>query len=274
MKKGICGCRPAVVFLIGALFVASHVYADIRIFTAPGGKTVEAEIVDYDARSGLVQLKRKDGKELKVKPCIFVEADQRYIKNWMKAQTVLADQSLRINSSKKVIKEWKVPESKDLSFTSGNKEEDIVFNTIDYQSVAYEFTFKNAASNPIKDVELEYCIYYEQSPATSGKSPEAQVKTRYEKTKIMIITTDEPYVITTEPVTIYEDLINALPLAGGDPRRGGEGKIIGVLARVSTKVGELTVSRSWSYPKSLDPEKYPWVETTSSNEHSPTNPFL
>ncbi len=254
--------------LIGLLFLAAYCRAEMHIFTSPNGQAIEAKIVGYDERAGLVQVERKDGKRVKVKPSIFVEDDQRYIRNWVRSQAVLSKRSLRIESTERTVKEWKEEESMDVTYSNGSTEKDFIYNEIEFESVVYDFTFKNGTRSTITDLVLEYCIYYEQSGTTWQKKPEPQIKTRYGKTKIAVIKADEPLTISTEPVMIYEDSLNMLPQAGGDQRRAGEGAMIGVHARIKLEVDGEEVSREWSYPKSLDQEKYPWVETTSPNEHA------
>ena len=54
-----------------------------REFTLPDGRSLEAEIVQYDERLGQVELKRADGKLVKIKPSVFVEEDQAYVDEWI-----------------------------------------------------------------------------------------------------------------------------------------------------------------------------------------------
>ena len=64
------------------LFGTAHARVELHEFTLKDGRTLKAEIVGYNAKLGKVELKRTDGKRVPVKPTVFVEADQSYIREW------------------------------------------------------------------------------------------------------------------------------------------------------------------------------------------------
>ncbi|MCK4563989.1 MAG: SUMF1/EgtB/PvdO family nonheme iron enzyme [Verrucomicrobia bacterium] len=66
-----------------SLFGAMLAKADLHEFTLMDGRTIKAEIVRYNAVLRKVDLKREDGKIVQVKSAIFVESDQRFIKEWV-----------------------------------------------------------------------------------------------------------------------------------------------------------------------------------------------
>lgn len=254
---------------LGVLALPTMVVAGLRIFTLPDGRVLEAKIVGYDDRAGLVQVERKDGKRVKVKPSVFVEEDQQYIKDWVTLHALLSEQSLHVEADSRVAKEWKEKETKDVQYSDGIVEEDFVYNVVKYENVVYDFTFKNSSVKPVKDLLLEYCIYYEQSGMTWDKNPETELKTFYGKINVAEIPVDEPVTISTKPVMIYRDEISAIPQLGGDRRCPGKGKVVGVLVHLVLKAGDLEVTRELSDPKSMDQDKHPWVEASMPNERKP-----
>ncbi|NNJ71296.1 MAG: hypothetical protein HKP10_08440, partial [Kiritimatiellales bacterium] len=70
------------IILSGAILLTPPAKAELREFKTPDGKSVMAEIVGYNAKLGKVELKRENGKRVKVKPSVFVEEDQQYITDW------------------------------------------------------------------------------------------------------------------------------------------------------------------------------------------------
>ena len=69
----------------GMLFalLAFRVDAEMREFKLPDGRSLQAEIMGFDGKLGKVELKLANGRRKKIKPGIFVEEDQKYIKEWL-----------------------------------------------------------------------------------------------------------------------------------------------------------------------------------------------
>lgn len=64
--------------LLTALILGLHTLASpllARTWTSAEGKSLEAELIDYDAAAGTVKIKRKDGKEFTLKKATLSEAD-------------------------------------------------------------------------------------------------------------------------------------------------------------------------------------------------------
>ena len=63
--------RVSVVVVLLTLLFAHQAGAEMRAFTLQDGRTLEAEIIEYNAKLGKVTLKRPDGKRVPVKPDLF-----------------------------------------------------------------------------------------------------------------------------------------------------------------------------------------------------------
>jgi len=249
-------------------FQALTIRAERHIFTSTDGRALEAEIVGYDAKAGMVEIERSsDEKRVKVKPTIFVKEDQQYIKDWFAANAFLSDTILKIECKDREENAWKEKETEDLVYTGGDTVKDFVNNVVSYEEIVFDFTFSNKGKVPLTGLTLAYCIYYEQSAMTDGEKPEAVLKTMYGTVDIPEITEKKPIKLSTVPVMIYEDNINPIPTSEGDQRRPGKGEIIGIRARVYRKGGNLKTRRDIAEPRLVsDDEKYPWTEESSPNE--------
>ena len=92
--------RYTIAILLSFYFCSVAVRAEMREFELPDGRTLEADIVDYNPSQGEVTLKRADGKKIPIKPGIFVEKDQVYIREWIAGQDFLSDKILSIKIEK------------------------------------------------------------------------------------------------------------------------------------------------------------------------------
>lgn len=255
-------------YLIGCMvLLVGAAQAEMHAFSLPDGRALEAEIMGYNAKVGLVELKRQDGKRVKVKPSVFVEDDQKYIKEWAASNAFLSERMLKVECDDQIVKKWKEEETQDVRYTDGSIEKNYIHNVIKYENVAYDFTFNNTTAIPIRDLVLEYCIYYEQSTMVWEDKPEAEQKTFCGHMDVPELREEAVVKLSTKPVMIYEDDINPVPQLNGDQRRPGKGKIIGVRARLKMKKGE--AFREISKPSTLSKEKYPWATKSSSNKRKP-----
>jgi hypothetical protein len=241
------------------------VHAELHEFNLPDGRSLKAEIVGYKARIGEVELKREDGKTVSVKPSVFVDDDRTYIQDWVAAHAFMSERVLKIVFDDQVVKKWKEEEVQDVRYTDGSIEEDFIHNVVKYENVAYDFTFLNMTATPIKDLLLEYCIYYEQSTMIWEDKPEVEKKTMYGKIEVPVLREQVTVKVSSKPVMIYEDDINPVPLSDEDQRRPGRGEIKGMRARLRMKNGSGDIVREMSHPSALSAEKYPWSTTSSPN---------
>jgi len=77
---------PVCCFTLLSLGLVAHSKAEVRTFTSPDGRTLQAEIVS--ATTDTVALKLANGQALSVAVTKFSPADQTYIAEWAKANPV------------------------------------------------------------------------------------------------------------------------------------------------------------------------------------------
>lgn len=135
MKQWILG--------IGGLLVAMLALAEepeFRAFTAKDGRTLEARIVGHLPAKGQVQIERRTGKKIWVKPDIFSEADQAYIQSWLMVEQ-FAD-SLKVSTEEQ----------------DGH-----------LQSIYYLLTLENRGNVDFRGLYMDYRMYLEASGSSRGR---------------------------------------------------------------------------------------------------------
>jgi hypothetical protein len=265
MKVNIADFRGAymkfkninIISIVSFTLFSSFSYAEMHAFSLPDGRALEAEVVDYNARTGLVDLKRADGKRVKVKPDVFVEEDQAYIKEWNAAKSFTSDKFLKISFDEEILKRWKEEIYKNLTDTEGNVEE-YLMKEIKYEDVAYQVELRNMNKTPLDGMRMEYRVYYEQSRENRDKQKPAQYIWAA-KSDISPIPGGQSVKVVTKPVTIYDDNLNPIGWADGSERVPGRGDVHGIRARIYLKTASgKEIMREACYPKNLSSGEFAW----------------
>ncbi len=152
--------------ILGILLgLASLASADLRTFTALDGRTLKAQITDYNEPKGVVTIQREDGKSISVKPEAFSEKDQTYIRKWHEGQVFLSETKLQLDLKGKkgetTKQDHEVDYSEQSSGRGSGRGTQIV--AVD-QRTKYDLnlTLKNISKAELKNIALEYRIFYEQ----------------------------------------------------------------------------------------------------------------
>lgn len=242
------------------MLVVSVAQAQYRDFTDTEGRTIRGRVVAFDGKTGMATIERENKRIAKVPLAIFSEADQACIKAWETSQGFSSDRLLKITCACKKIEERKEKEVDDITYTGGDVQKDFVKTVTRIEKSAYEIQFQNMNPAPLQNIRMEYRIYYEQSKMTrDGEKPEPKQLCLEGNMSIPELPPKTKISVTTNPVEIFEEDINPLPVLGGDPRIGGKGDLHGMRARIymKTATGE-EVMREVSQPSSLSEEKFPW----------------
>lgn len=158
----------SVLALLLVLSIPAFAADDYRTFTATDGRTLKARILSYQDATNKIQIEREDGKKLTVSPAAFSKKDQTYINKWSVAQIFMSENKfqLKLNEDKgeTTKKNHEVDYSEQSSGRGSSRGVQIV--AVD-QTTVYELnlTLKNASKVELKNVLLEYRIYYEQQKA-------------------------------------------------------------------------------------------------------------
>lgn len=225
------------VILLGCIGLQTLVaHAEYRTFTdAATGRTLEAELIRYDAASQKVSLKLKERGTKTVPISLFIEEDRAYIIAWDKNQDFLSDHKLKVDFNRR--------KTKNTDLTS-----EYYSMTRKYYDCNYRITIKNNSAIDFKNVTLEYVIFYTQDKhINSNRDTEEQHGTLYLEKKINLPkkSTQE---IETDKLTLYtyreSDYINPWPPIDSDV----EG--IMVTLSMTSDTGE-TISKRLQSPDNL-----------------------
>jgi hypothetical protein len=228
---------------------------EYRTFTAPDGKTVNAQIIAV--RNGQVELKRENGRLVKVSPTVFIEEDQQYIREWSDLQGFMSDAMLRTDCAEKILETWKDEVWKDVPYENGVTENELM-KEIKYKRIAYNITLENRGSEPLENVRMEYVIYYEQSQE-GWETPVVKQMTFSGKSSIDPVPVRKKTEITTESVVVYQDYIDQKNWVSGRIRTGGEGQVHGIRIRLFMTTDEgKEFMREMAFPDSLSEVDFPW----------------
>ena len=249
------------VLCIGVLAMAFGASAGTkyRDFTSMEGKTIKAAVKSYDAQKKMVTMERDNRKIMTVSITVFSEADQTYILEWDASKAFSSASLLKISCDDKVVEKRKEKELEDITYTSGQVEKDFEKTVTTFERIAFEVGFQNQNKSELKDIRIEYQIYYEQSELVWEKKPEVEQKQFSGKMAIPTLPGKSKTSVTTKSVEIHEDSINPVPVAGGDQRRGGKGDVHGIRIRLYIKMPSGTeIMREFSSPEKLSEKKFPW----------------
>lgn len=137
--------------LIALASVACAVEDGFRAFSTKDGRALEARIVEYDAKKGLIQMERRGEGKVWVTPNVFVEADQTYVKEWIAADRFLSTRWMSVTLELKEKKPFNQYAKVEYELNFYNKsDEDIEINGIDFLCLVR----RNVKRIDGKDIEL------------------------------------------------------------------------------------------------------------------------
>lgn len=127
----------------------------LHTFTTPDGRSLEAAILQYDARKGKIQIERADGKKLWTLPSVFIEKDQAYVQQWIVADQFMSPIKFKIKGQPQ----------KDTSVSFRTVGGDQV-KSGEKTSIVYELSLANRGGIAFRDIRIEYrafikCAGYE-----------------------------------------------------------------------------------------------------------------
>ena len=234
--------KKKLIILFLGVFLVNLLMA--REFTLPDGRSLEAEIVQYDERLGQVELKRADGKLVKIKPSVFVEEDQDYIDEWI-LHSVFNGRDIIVDCNKKKV---------------GQRKEDGNAHFIRIDSFLYEIEIQNRSATEISGLDVEYKIFYEQEVNDMDKGRVINhEKTENGKLKIKSLGAREKKNFSTKEVELakYEFNSTEYYVPGGEPQ-GTKGDIKGMWIRMECETaGGMKSVQDFFEPSSIE-GKYRW----------------
>ena len=118
---------------------------ELHEFRSFSGKSVKAEIMDYNGRMDEVTLRLPNRRIRKVKPSVFIEADQEYIKKWSLIDGFKNSSKLRMEINKK---------AGDFRRLEGRRG-----SVAKTRKTRYDIVVENLNSYPMEKISVEYKIF-------------------------------------------------------------------------------------------------------------------
>ncbi|VGO21100.1 hypothetical protein [Pontiella sulfatireligans] len=247
--------------VLAILLAGIQARAELHTFTLQDGRALEAEVTDFNGRTGLVELKRTDGKRVKVKPDLFVEADQLFIKQWAKMEGFRSPTFFKVECKKSMIEKWKDSEEGEISYSDGSVEKETISET-KFERFAYEVFLENRNDVALDNLKFEYRIFYEQGTAAGSGSRRSELvvsqKVLPGELKISRLSPKAKTVLKTESIVIHEkEYIGDFNYRGGDPVKES-GDLKGIWLRIHAQsLDGKKVTRNVFEPASIE-GKYAW----------------
>ena len=227
--------KPLLLMVFLAMQVTgAHAAKQYRDFTDTQGRTIRGCVLAYNPKTGEVSFERDNRRTAKVPLSLFSEESQNYICSWRMRKLFTDDSFFKISAGRK--------KSKDKKGTrTTNKYIQRSENT------HYEILFENRSSMDFKDLEVEYCIYYEQEDERQA----LRQGVRYGKISNLSISAKSKETVITEKVRTYKKELNT-SYYYSDSDITQKGEVIGIWVRIHTKLssGE-TLIREYSLPDKI-----------------------
>ncbi len=193
-------------FIIAGLLVftmaAQRADAKMREFKLPDGRSLKAEIVSFNGKLGKVKLKLADGRIKTVKPGVFVEEDQKYIKEWASLDGFRNKSSFKISCKKDMAEKWKDNLEGSVSYGGGSSEKATI-GEMKFEKFVYNLLLENRNDVPLENIKIEYCIFCKQKGKGRwvGSSEWFSKETKGDLT-IKKLPAKSKKTVTTEPAVI------------------------------------------------------------------------
>jgi hypothetical protein len=204
-----------------AVLGASMLHVDARTFTAKDGRTIEAEIVSFEADG--VRIKRSDSGQVLTLPFAALAED---------------DQSaLRAEAKEAAAKPKPLPvgsvliELSRAKFASEKKED--VGVTYSYEQWGFNITLTNRSNQPLEKLRAEYVLFLDPSEQLIDSKEEAKLKRRRGQADVEPIAMSGRAQFRTDTVeAVKVALKSGWSWSDSDRKRTARDKLYGVWVRI------------------------------------------
>ncbi len=238
------------------LAVATAFGGDYREFSDMQGRVIKAKIVEFDSVKGKLLIEREGGKQVWVRPSVFSEPDQDYIKEWFAAEQVLSEKNLRITLKKQNDAVHEKESDRDCAF--------------DGEALRFEVTLENRTEDPIENLKIKYRIFI----AVEDKTVDGEDYTRPVSGELVVehIAAASSVAVLTESATygkrtgtievVYSN--KKTRITDTEEKVISDEELIGIWLKViGPEIGGEAVVRDVCFPESLM-KKVEWGEDLSS----------
>ena len=251
--------------MLYVILASGWAQAEVREFTTKDGKAIFGEIVDYNVKTDVVKIKTDRGKMEETKGSTFLDEDFIYIRDWDAVRLFSQNAKFRIYLNESSSKsKW----TKYRWLRHPGKKEATHTHTTDFNRLVYSMKFDNQTGYDLENVELKYCIYYEQDRLDHAIEEKVQdLVVRPAVHSFVIIQDGLNKKLDFKPIVLRRQEIHGNTRARyleGDGRFM-RSELIGLVFRASiTTLSGHTAIREIRLPKDLS-EEYVWVEPTEEN---------
>lgn len=255
------------VYALTTVLGTGAVSAEMHEFIAKDGSVVQGEIVDYSVQTDVVSIKSNRGKTIQTKAESFRDEDFKYIRDWDAVRLFSQNTHFRIYLDGPLSRnKW----SKYTWYRPPGKREPIKTWVADFNRMGYTIKIDNQTGYDLENVELKYCIYYEQERldyAVEEKIPDIVVRPSIHKFAIVPDGINKKFesnsivLRSKEYVSGRGTQLNYLEADG----RLFRSRMIGMVFRAEIKTGSgFSAVREVRQPIDLS-EEYAWVGPTPEN---------
>ncbi len=118
----------------------------LRTFTSLDGRSLDATIKGYNARTGKIEIERESGKKLWVLPTVFSEPDQEYVQQWIAADQFMSPAKFKIKVDSEKIRDTQYEKQSDGSKVKSDETTKII----------YAITLENRTGIVLEDLRVEF----------------------------------------------------------------------------------------------------------------------
>jgi hypothetical protein len=238
--------RWVVVIVVAALCCSPAWSADrYRTFTDSTGREISARILTYDVRKEVIYVQMENGRKGKIELSKLSDDDRDYVQVWQVSRDFLEDRRFKISAKRK-------------SEDNKDKTNKIGIVTRDVENMSYEILLENNSKMNFENINLQYCIYYEQEVSAAGGNKTKQ-GVYCGRTEVEDLAPGAKQELKTGNVVIYKKELDSgyYYTAGSDSSQDGE--IHGIWMQFTMELpGGEEVVREFCLPDSI-PNGHTWT---------------
>lgn len=225
-------------------------------FMGKNGKSLRAKVLAFDNFRKLVTLQKESGRTHKVDPGLFSDEDQTYIRNWLLVRGFNSESKFKVSAKRK---QFDVDRERHVNGYTGLQNAQTTV-----KEVGYEILLENRIAESLKDLTIEYCIYYEQERASSGKQV-TDDGVKHGVLQIGQLASRAKANLITDPVKLFRYELNSDWHYYSGAENTQKGKVIGIWLRIHLPLsGGQKITRQYSLPESIK-DKREWSDYDKSN---------
>jgi hypothetical protein len=216
-------------------------------FMGKNGKSLRAKVLAYDSFRKRVTLQKESGRTHNVDPGLFSDEDQTYIRNWLLARGFHSESKFKVSAKRK---QFETEREQHVNTYTG-----IQNSQTTVKEIGYEISLENRIAESLKNLTIEYCIYYEQERASDGKQV-TDDGVKHGVLHIGQLAARAQANVLTDPVKLLRHELNSDWYYYSGSENTQKGKVIGIWLRVHLPLSDgQRITRQYSLPESIKDKK-------------------